>query len=599
MFPDDRTTYALAGNPTGDPSVPGLVGRPLGTTVSVYTDSLATNPADIRHADGSTVTFGNPLQVDAYSQVPLFQGPDDDSDTLYVVITGGPPQPVYARVDDRLDQLAGELGGANFVRSDTTAAGLTTVLAQVKLAGDLLPRWAVLADGTLVSGEPPLTITNVTGTSTVTVTTSGNHGYGGGDVVKVAGVLGHVGANGTHDITVTGDTTFSLNGATGSGSYTAGGTVQRTLGGTGSINEGKWNFILDATHYGLQVRGHRGNDKALARFADWQGASAFEIGSLGGAGLLSGDVRDLLYATDNYLNRKFAANPRGGARFAGGDPAGGIEVLAIGNATTLPSANPDGTHLGETVFTTVPGVVLYAQAGRLMLLTSGGQVEDLIAGNRRVTYGFRSLGGTAALQADNCPAPTVTTPGAALAATDGDHGNQVQLSTNTSSGNVASIVASTNAYTLTRPWLTPIFLARVCTDASVANVRAVAGMPSADVSGNAGPATTGAYATARGAWWRYDTGVDGTAFWRCVTADGTNATVTTTNAGISTFSVYDLGITIDTAGTVRFEMNGIVVATHTTNVPGTSQSLGPQVSVTTLTTAARLIRFNHLTINQE
>jgi hypothetical protein len=43
--------------------------------------------------------------------------------------------------------------------------------------------------------------------------------------VFVSGVLGNLAANGTWQITVTGPTTFRLNGSSGSGAYTSGGTV--------------------------------------------------------------------------------------------------------------------------------------------------------------------------------------------------------------------------------------------------------------------------------------------------------------------------------------------------------------------------------------
>jgi hypothetical protein len=285
---------------------------------------------------------------------------------------------------------------------------------------------------------------------------------------------------------------------------------------------------------------------------------------------------------------------------AKGDPAGSVDTLSIGNAATPPTGNPDGTHQGEAAFSTAEGFTLYARNGRPILRDSMGHEDDLLSRHERISCGITATGGTAAIQAWATPAPTVTTPGAALAATDSSTGNQVQISTNTTSANVASIVASTSTYTLTRTWLSPLFYARIATDSSIANLRIVVGLPSADVSGDAGPASTGAYTTARGAWFRYGTDVDGTAFWRCVTSDGTTSTVTTTTTAIAASTIYNLRIEISAAGTtIRFFVNSVLVATHTTNLPSTSQTMGYQVSVTTLTTAAKLLRLNHLQINQE
>lgn len=112
MFPDDRLTYSLASL--------YLAFVPPGTPVLVFSDSAGTVPADVLREDGTAVTELDPLTVDAYSRVPLFQGPDDDSDTLWVRVSGGLPIAVYARADDRLDAL--ETVTASLSLADDTAA---------------------------------------------------------------------------------------------------------------------------------------------------------------------------------------------------------------------------------------------------------------------------------------------------------------------------------------------------------------------------------------------------------------------------------------------------------------------------------------------
>lgn len=60
--------------------------------------------------------------------------------------------------------------------------------------------------------------------SPIEITTGFAHGRTTGDSVTIAGVTGNTAANGTWTITVTGATTFTLDGSTGSGAYVSGGT---------------------------------------------------------------------------------------------------------------------------------------------------------------------------------------------------------------------------------------------------------------------------------------------------------------------------------------------------------------------------------------
>jgi Ubiquitin-activating enzyme E1 FCCH domain len=80
------------------------------------------------------------------------------------------------------------------------------------------------------SGSPgtittPLSVA-ISGTSNATpivVTTVSNHGFGTGNSVHIAGVLGNLASNGDWTITVITANSFSLTGSTGSGAYTSGG----------------------------------------------------------------------------------------------------------------------------------------------------------------------------------------------------------------------------------------------------------------------------------------------------------------------------------------------------------------------------------------
>jgi hypothetical protein len=485
------------------------------------------------------------------------------------------------------------------VQADTTAAAATDWLVETQLAADLVRRLGLRTDGTIAMGSAPVAVSNVTGTSTVTVTTATDHNLGTGDIVTIAGVESFTGANGTHTVTWVSDTEVTLDGATGSGTYTTGGTVQRILGGTGAANEGVWNLVQsDTTRDGLVIRGRKGSTKQLAVFRDYRAAVTVAIGPLGGAGVISGDPNDILYTTDGPFGRRFAASTSGGVRMAAGDPAGSVGALALGNADTAPTGNPDGSHLGEGAFVTAAGVVLWAKDGRLFARTSTGHTDELTFPSRRITWGIHASGSANTFQTLLCPAPTLSQADPGGGGADRPDGNFAFFTTTTTSGNVGGVNSAN--YTHTRAQTAPTLYAKLATDnTSVASTRYVAGLVTADRSGGAGPASSGA-SSATGIYLRYDSGIDVTAFWRAVTCDGTNATVTTTTAAIAASAGYELRIEVNTAITsVRFWVGDVLVATHTTNIPAGSTQLGYQVTVTTLTTAAKQLRVSRVLVNQE
>lgn len=74
----------------------------------------------------------------------------------------------------------------------------------------------------MLSTTGTLAITNATNASPIVITTSVPHGLATADVVTIRGVGGNTAANvNDNAITVTGASTFSLNGTTGNGAYTA------------------------------------------------------------------------------------------------------------------------------------------------------------------------------------------------------------------------------------------------------------------------------------------------------------------------------------------------------------------------------------------
>jgi hypothetical protein len=69
------------------------------------------------------------------------------------------------------------------------------------------------------------TITNATNATPIAITTSAAHGFTTGQLVVIQGVGGNTNANSAYKITVTGATTFTLDGSAGNAAYTSGGSA--------------------------------------------------------------------------------------------------------------------------------------------------------------------------------------------------------------------------------------------------------------------------------------------------------------------------------------------------------------------------------------
>lgn len=81
-----------------------------------------------------------------------------------------------------------------------------------------------------------LTVTGATNAAPIVIATSAVHGLTTGDQVFNASVGGNTAANGKFTVTVLTTTTFSLNGSTGNGAYTSGGTCSPL--GTATLSTG-------------------------------------------------------------------------------------------------------------------------------------------------------------------------------------------------------------------------------------------------------------------------------------------------------------------------------------------------------------------------
>jgi hypothetical protein len=567
--------------PLGPAAVAGTVSGGGAAADHVHpTDGLATQ-ADLQDAVIGAGSVPPGRQVIAGAG--LTGGGDLTSDVQLAVNFGTTPGTV---MDGGTDVGA--------IPAAVTLATAAALLLSSQVVDDIVPRFELLADGTIAQGDAPILVANVAGTSTVTVTTAADHGYGTGDVVTIADVQSFTGATGTFTITRVDATSFTLNGATGSGTYTIGGTVQRTVGGNSGALEGVWNLLVpDTSRDGLVVRGREGSTQQLVTVRDYQGNPIFSVGPTGGAGVFSSDPHDLLFATNSVFGRTFAANVNGGVRAASGDPAGGVEIFALGNATTQPASNPDGTHLGEGSFTTAEGVVLWVRNGRLRVRTSAGHEDELLGQVNRRQSAVSAPGGDTVLLLDHTLPPVVATANITASADDSFSGARVSYTTTAASGVDAGLISPFGL--IQRQWA-PYFYARVRTDASsITSTRLWVGLTDSELAGLAAAPTTQHVAA-----FRYDTSIDGTAFWRTVTCNGTSATTTTTTSAIAVDTVYELIIEANSAGTaIRYWVNGVLVSTHTTTLPGAGATLGYTARLRTLAAASRSLRFGRIAWSQK
>lgn len=96
-----------------------------------------------------------------------------------------------------------------FLLNDSSTAG-TKVLFTCPFTGD---------------SATPTGVSAASNASPIQITTSAAHGLNTGDDVFISDVTGNTAANGFFTVTVTGSTTFTLNGSTGNGAYVSGGLV--------------------------------------------------------------------------------------------------------------------------------------------------------------------------------------------------------------------------------------------------------------------------------------------------------------------------------------------------------------------------------------
>ena len=94
---------------------------------------------------------------------------------------------------------------------------------------NILTQWlqpnSLPADVLTAINGPTLAVAAVSNTKPILITTANPHGLQTGGQVTISGVLGNTAANGVFTISISGPSTFTLDGSSPSGAWTSGGTV--------------------------------------------------------------------------------------------------------------------------------------------------------------------------------------------------------------------------------------------------------------------------------------------------------------------------------------------------------------------------------------
>ena len=197
--------------------------------------------------------------------------------------------------------------------------------------------------------------------------------------------------------------------------------------------------------------------------------------------------------------------------------------------------------------------------------------------------------GAVSVSAAGLPAPTLT---GSLESTVAGCGPFLSHRTTAASGNVASMVLSPwGGAAAIKPYWYPRcrFTVEIPQLESLSNVRYWIGLFSADPSGSSNP-------SARIAAFRFDTGVDGTLYWRAVSKATTGATPEVTETDVPVTAFVTRKFMIEFAyNTIRFWDEGTLVATHILSTGSFwSASFSPGVLVTTLANEIHGIKWGWL-----
>jgi len=218
--------------------------------------------------------------------------------------------------------------------------------------------------------------------------------------------------------------------------------------------------------------------------------------------------------------------------------------------------------------------------------------SELNAERRQIRWAIQKNGGLATF--NNMGFTTAPTDEGTLSNLNDATGQYVNFATAAHSDRDGGLLAS--AFTIVQTQNKPIFTMVVKTGANAADLqtcRIWCGLFSGDPMASNTPSV-------HLAAFRYAPAADLTAYWRCVTDSGSGApTVTATSVAIATDTRYVLQVDATDPASIKFYINGVLVATHTTELPTTTQSLGYCVELRTLSATARNLRIAKLHLEHQ
>lgn len=185
--------------------------------------------------------------------------------------------------------------------------------------------------------------------------------------------------------------------------------------------------------------------------------------------------------------------------------------------------------------------------------------------------------------------PTITASSTANA--DATSGSYLQHNTSSSSSNVASVVAGTNSG-VRMDWQPDLSMG-IRTPATITSIRQWYGLFDGAPSASDDPAVNGF-------GFRFSTNASDTN-WQAWSNDGASTgTVTDTGVAYNANTGHDLRCIVNSAFTaIDFYIDGAWVARHTTNIPASTVVMSYGLYVTTLTAAARALRWGRITLENE
>lgn len=206
------------------------------------------------------------------------------------------------------------------------------------------------------------TVTGATNASPIVITTSASHLFATGDRVVVASVGGNTAANGEFTITKLSATTFSLDGSTGNGAYTSGGTAacitatpQFTIPADGdTLDAASVNVALEALAdrtqaLALAVRNRVDEFTANGTWTAPDNCFAVELEGCGGGGGGGGATPAGTVNTESATGGAGGGGAQLGRRIVAVTP-GTSYTVTIGAGGTGGAASTAGGAGGDTTF---------------------------------------------------------------------------------------------------------------------------------------------------------------------------------------------------------------------------------------------------------